>query len=859
MDPSIDKERSNECGPHFVDMLRGSISFAEGVSSLNSMPASKAKLPFENEQPSAWADPMARAVVAHVGGQVLTAVLQYRHDTPANGGKPFKTGAVATLRPNNICRIELNEQGGVVDRLASVACGQHGEGLLGIQSLAFGDFAVGMNSNLYRSGVWKVPAAFVGVPGVELISGKKIQALPATWPLEPNVTAVVFVGNTSRRVARSIKSDDDQAAVVAGTNSETGAGAGGGACHRYVITGAETASANGEYIVMTGQRDSQGQQMATPGRFQLCSVPPAGGPHYCDKSFELYSMPAWPAAGTWRVRGWSGKVEFLAASPTPAGGAPSGKWKQANGQPSTLSLRCNRTADATFRPPQLVPVGIAELVWNQTAEACPGVNRWGHVGEAPDSMPIAWHNPITNKTSLISANDWGTFAGKGNDLGDAGGKHDCSHRIYTSINASLPSQYASHQWLQSARVNADGSGFALIHSEFHGDVVGNFSLCSWQRGINGSTGAPNGGCQYWSTGLGFTKDGGDHWQLVEAPPKQVVFATPRKYTKDSDNTGFGALGGLVQHTDGFYYGHVNQINAGWALDDANASGICAFRTHDLSDPRAFRGWNGSEWSVEWADAFTTPPSVLASGQRVCAPLQPTPGGKGNGHPQMRELAGDWRPDGWPSHIMLGWPEGGGQKIAYAYPETEPGSANSESGAFTRWTEATQVDLRGWISGDLSGGENLMYPSLLDADSPFALGHGTAAGLSYSLVGNASAFVYFVIRRTLIARVPVAFVPWFAQAAPEPFPPPPPSPLNPKTCTTFAVTGAGDSRVDGVYKQLGPSHVSDHLPIYQKDPSFQLYHYGHWKIAHLGVGPVYCECDSQAASVPSFVLGLTLVC
>ena len=209
LDPNIDPYRSGECGAHFVDFLRGSISLAEGISSLVELPKeTTAKLPFENTATaSAWADPMARAVVAHVGGQVLTAVLQYRHDTPANGGKPWRHGEVATLKPNNICRVELNERGGAVDRLASVACGQHGEGLFGIQSLAFGDFAIGMNSNLYRSGVWLVPKAYVGMPGVELISGRQVASLPETWKLPPNVTAVVFVGNTSHRDTRA-KTDD---------------------------------------------------------------------------------------------------------------------------------------------------------------------------------------------------------------------------------------------------------------------------------------------------------------------------------------------------------------------------------------------------------------------------------------------------------------------------------------------------------------------------------------------------------------------------------------------------------------------------------------------------------------------------
>merc|ERR1740130_1227088 len=99
---------------------------------------------------------MARAVVARAGGQSLYAGLQYRHDTPANGGTKFRSGAIAKLKANNICRVELNEQGGALDRLASVACGQPGEGLTGIQSLGFSDFAIGMNSNLYHGGVWKI-------------------------------------------------------------------------------------------------------------------------------------------------------------------------------------------------------------------------------------------------------------------------------------------------------------------------------------------------------------------------------------------------------------------------------------------------------------------------------------------------------------------------------------------------------------------------------------------------------------------------------------------------------------------------------------------------------------------------------
>ena len=48
--------------------------------------------------------------------------------------------------------------------------------------------------------------------------------------------------------------------------------------------------------------------------------------------------------------------------------------------------------------PVLAPIGLAEVVWNQTRDACP-YSKWvdgvPRPCEEPDSMPIAWHNPVT--------------------------------------------------------------------------------------------------------------------------------------------------------------------------------------------------------------------------------------------------------------------------------------------------------------------------------------------------------------------------------------------------------------------------------------------------------------------------------
>jgi hypothetical protein len=130
-----------------------------------------------------------------------------------------------------------------------------------------------------------------------------------------------------------------------------------------------------------------------------------------------------------------------------------------------------------------------------------------------------------------------------------------------------------------------------------------------------------------------------------------------------------------------------------------------------------------------------------------------------------------------------------------------------------------------------------YPSLLDSDSPLRLGPGTADGLSFALVGNDSAHVYFVCRRNLLARIPVAFVPWYTQPQPVPFPPPPPAVLNPPGCRSFRVAGAGDAAVNGVYKLA--TNVTGKPPSYTLDATHQLYNFAaHWKLAHEGVGPVY---------------------
>ena len=128
---------------------------------------------------------------------------------------------------------------------------------------------------------------------------------------------------------------------------------------------------------------------------------------------------------------------------------------------SSYTLSC---VVATLQP-ILHPIGPAEIIWNKTRDACPDT-KWVprfekfKLCESPDSMPIAWHDPKTERSFLIASTDC-THPAVGPNLSVVSGKHDCSHKPYQAVNDSRPWKYANHQWMQSVRLYPNGTGFVL--------------------------------------------------------------------------------------------------------------------------------------------------------------------------------------------------------------------------------------------------------------------------------------------------------------------------------------------------------------------------------------------------------------
>eukprot|EP00041_Stephanoeca_diplocostata_P020047 m.439889 g.439889 ORF g.439889 m.439889 type:complete len:271 (-) comp21459_c0_seq2:153-965(-) len=185
-------------------------------------------------------------------------------------------------------------------------------------------------------------------------------------------------------------------------------------------------------------------------------------------------------------------------------------------------------------------------------------------------------------------------------------------------------------------------------------------------------------------------------------------------------------------------------------------------------------------------------------------------------------------------------------ITYYFPAAD-GEVTGDA-PFTAWEEAQQqLNLDEWMDPCTIGANKytFMYPNLIDHSSPFDLSkdgsiHDQTDGLSYTLVGNQSLYLYAVLSRQFIVRVPVA---WFqpGEVTPNPpFPTPTPSSVvNPLNCSRLLVKGAEIDGVNGMYVLESKHSPVGEPPKYTLDTTHQLYYFqGHWKLAHFAVGPTY---------------------
>jgi hypothetical protein len=178
----------------------------------------------------------------------------------------------------------------------------------------------------------------------------------------------------------------------------------------------------------------------------------------------------------------------------------------------------------------------------------------------------------------------------GPELGELAVDPSCAV-ILASDEDEDPSSYDNHEWITATHTIDGETVHALVHNEYQG--WRHFpSECTSERG-----------CWFNAITLATSVDGGASYRH-RPPPAHRVATFPYRYASNTGPAGFFMPSNIVEK-DGFHYALVRALNGPRqaAAYPAQQRGNCLIRTRDLSDPGAWRAWDGEDFTVAFADPY----------------------------------------------------------------------------------------------------------------------------------------------------------------------------------------------------------------------------------------------------------------
>jgi hypothetical protein len=177
-------------------------------------------------------------------------------------------------------------------------------------------------------------------------------------------------------------------------------------------------------------------------------------------------------------------------------------------------------------------------------------------------------------------------------------RHGCASLLKGAGNDD-PGAYDDRAWLASPWSPDGQTIWAVMHNEFHGHRRP--ALCSTGRYMD---------CWFNALTQAVSHNSGKNFQRV--PGRALVAALPYRY----DQVGLGHHGYFnpsnIVTFDGAQYMFTFTTRAG-----AQRPGNCLLRTTAIQTPEAWRGWDGSSFSVVLIDPYA---SLDAPELHVCAPV-----------------------------------------------------------------------------------------------------------------------------------------------------------------------------------------------------------------------------------------------
>ncbi|MCU0837105.1 MAG: DUF4185 domain-containing protein [Rhodospirillales bacterium] len=188
-------------------------------------------------------------------------------------------------------------------------------------------------------------------------------------------------------------------------------------------------------------------------------------------------------------------------------------------------------------------------------------------------------------------------------------RHDCGP-VFAGARNDDPDAFDDRLWLTSVWTRDGTLVHGLAHAEYHGqhrpDVcpAADYMAC-WNNAV----------VQVLSTdgGRTFARDGG-----AERAP---VATLPWRYDPSGKRpTGYFAPSNIIEH-EGHLYAFVFAARSG-----VQGRGACLLRTPRITDPQAWRAWDGRQFSIDFVNPALTPAgaAIFAPERHVCAPVAGLP-------------------------------------------------------------------------------------------------------------------------------------------------------------------------------------------------------------------------------------------
>ncbi len=170
--------------------------------------------------------------------------------------------------------------------------------------------------------------------------------------------------------------------------------------------------------------------------------------------------------------------------------------------------------------------------------------------------------------------------------------------IYVAGNRKNPAEFDDQGWLESFYTPDGKTVYALTSMDYH----------PGRHREPCSAGAD--GCWYSAITWAVSRDGGARFQSPPAP-QRFVAGSLNKFGSTQDHPVGAFVPSNIIFWEGYYYTMIS-----FGGDGGQLAGECVFRTGDLSDPGAWRAWDGVGYNVAFASPYSEIDNRRTRGGRV---------------------------------------------------------------------------------------------------------------------------------------------------------------------------------------------------------------------------------------------------